>query len=125
VRPPSLNLQGVFWGVAKLGHLPSKRKGGRFAIIHQKMLKIFKINPTYQYVYECIVKIVYHSYEDGNKKFNHHHRYLLNLDPDICFYKYRYLIPVTNADPQLGFLMTKLKKISQYKIIPEKMYNFY
>jgi hypothetical protein len=36
------------------------------------MLKIFIINPTYQYVYECIVKIVYHSYEDGNKKFNHH-----------------------------------------------------
>ena len=35
------------------------------------MLKIFIINPTYQYVYECIVKIVYHSYEDGNKKFNH------------------------------------------------------
>jgi len=34
------------------------------------MLKIFIINPTYQYVYECIVKIVYHSYEDGNKKFN-------------------------------------------------------
>jgi hypothetical protein len=37
------------------------------------MLKIFIINPTYQYVYECIVKIVYYSYEDGNKKFNHHH----------------------------------------------------
>jgi hypothetical protein len=30
------------------------------------MIKIFIINPTYQYVYECIVKIVYHSYEDGN-----------------------------------------------------------
>ena len=72
VRPPSLNLPGFFFGgVAKLGHLPSKRKGGRFALIHQKMLKIFIINPTYQYVYECIVKIVYHSYEDGNKKFNH------------------------------------------------------
>ncbi len=37
----------------------------------EKMLKIFIINPTYPYVSECIVKIVYYSYEDGNKKFNH------------------------------------------------------
>jgi hypothetical protein len=38
VHPPSLNLPRVFFlgGVAKLGHLPSKRKGGRFALIHQK-----------------------------------------------------------------------------------------
>ncbi len=39
VRPSSLNLQGVFLGGAKLGHLPSKRKGGRFALIHQKNVK--------------------------------------------------------------------------------------
>jgi hypothetical protein len=37
------------------------------------MLKIPLINPTYPYVYECVVKIVYYSSEDGNKKFNHQH----------------------------------------------------
>jgi hypothetical protein len=37
------------------------------------MLKISIINdPTYLYVYECVVKIVYYSTEDGNKKLNHH-----------------------------------------------------
>ncbi len=41
---------------------------GRFALIHQKnILKISIINPTYPYVYECIVKILYYSSEDGNK----------------------------------------------------------
>jgi hypothetical protein len=37
------------------------------------MLKISKINPTCLYVYECVVKIVYYSTEDGNKKLKHHH----------------------------------------------------
>ncbi len=55
----------LFRGVAKLGHLPSKRKGGHFTLICQKMEKISIINPTYLYVYECVVKI-----EDENKKFN-------------------------------------------------------
>jgi hypothetical protein len=53
-----------------------KKKGGPLCInSSKKILKISIINPTYPYVYECIVKIVYYSSEDGNKKFNHHHQY--------------------------------------------------
>ncbi len=49
-----------------------KKKGGSLCInSSKKILKISTINPTYPYVYECIVKIVYYSSEDGNKKFNH------------------------------------------------------
>jgi hypothetical protein len=48
------------------------------------MLKIFIINPTYQYVYECIVKIVYHSYEDGNKKFNQTRIYSWSIAKELA-----------------------------------------
>jgi len=71
-----------------------KKKGGPLCInSSKKILKISIINPTYPYVYECIVKIVYYSSEDGNKKFNHHHFFslakLMGSDSDLeCFEKW-------------------------------------